>query len=328
MIACSAHLRHTLAPEASAITIASSADLVQRWVNVVQFTLLRDWSWNGLDPSGISVTRIVHLPTRDVQEVVGSITLPRALAPQVRNKLRAALPAGSKGDPRAAIRQSSEVVFFDAYDPKPVPPDFPSEVTVEYLLQPVFRDVAPPDPVTASIRLPVTTPPSQVPRIVSAGIALSEYEKADDYSSTEPRRRMLWFEFADTPTDPQDSYYVRVRAVGPDPMMIREFIRSETQETPLPLDPEWMRLITPGQPKDENGLNAMQPLDRTGAEPHYLAPLPPNLSEASPELFGFSCTKFAWATRVPDGVRRRAVMVRCCGWRACSIRRRRWCVRE
>src|ERR1017187_4912804 len=61
VIACSAHLRHTLSPEASAITFASSADLVQRWVNVVQFTLERDWTWDGLDPAGISVTRIVHL---------------------------------------------------------------------------------------------------------------------------------------------------------------------------------------------------------------------------------------------------------------------------
>jgi hypothetical protein len=287
VMACSAHLRHTLSPEASAITFASSADLVQRWVNVVRFTLDRDWTWNGLDPVGISVTRIVHLPKRNIQEVVGAITLPRALAPQVRNKLRTALPPGAPSDPRAPIRQSADLIFFDAYDPKPISPDFPSEVTADYILQPVFPGVAPPDPVTVSILLPVTTPPSQVPQIVSAGIALSDYVKADDYSSTDPRQRMLWFEFAEAPTDLEDAYYVRVRAVGPDPMMIGDRIPPETQETPLPLDPEWMRLIAPGQPRDENGLNAMQRLGPSPAAPHYLVPLPPNLSESSPELFGF-----------------------------------------
>ena len=297
VMACSAHLRHTLSPEASAITFASAADLVQRWVNVVQFTLERDWTWNGLGPAGISVTRIVHLPKRDIPEVVGAITLPRALAPLVRNKLQAALPAGAHGNPRDAIRQSAEILFFDAYDPKPVTPEpppgvpvtpvYPCEVTVDYILQPMYPGVAPPDPITTSLLLPVTTPPSQVPSIVSAGIALSDYVKANDYSSTEPRQRMLWFEFAETPADPEDAYFVRVRTAGPDPMLIGDLIPPETQETPLPLDPEWMRLIVPGQPRDENGLNAMQALGKSPAEPHYLVPLPPNLSESSPELFDF-----------------------------------------
>ena len=281
VIACSAHLRHTLSPEASAITFASSADLVQRWVNVVQFTLERDWTWDGLDPAGISVTRIVHLPGGDIQEVVGAITLPRALAQQ----LRATAPA----DPRAPVRQSAELIFFDALDPKPVPPRiFPSEITMDYILQPAFKGIGPPGPVNPSILLPVTTPPSQVPRIVSAGIALSEYVKADDYSSTDPRRRALWFEFAEPPRDPDDSYYVRVRALGPDPMLLlRDAVPPETDETSLPLDPEWMRLITPGQPRDENGLNAMQPLQPSPAAPHYLVPRPANLTDSSPELFGF-----------------------------------------
>ena len=289
ILACSAHLRHTLSPEASAVTFASSADLVQRWVNIVQFTLERDWTWDGLDPAGISVTRIVHLPGGDTQEVVGSITLPGALAPQLREKLRAAVPAGGppNSNPRNPLRQSSEFIFFDALDPKPTPPLFPSEITVDYLLQPVFKDVALPNPVSSTILLPVTTPPSQVPQIVSAGIALSEYVKAEDYSSTDPRSRMLWFEFAAKPVDPKDSYYVRVRALGPDPMLLGDLVPPDSQETSLALDPEWMRLITPGQLPDENGLNAMQPLSASSAAPHYLVPLPSNLQDSSPELFGF-----------------------------------------
>jgi hypothetical protein len=298
VLACSAELRHTLSPEASALTFASAADLVQRWIHVVQFTLQRDWTWDGLDEAGIAVTRVVHLPEGDTVEVVGTITLPRALAPQSR--------AGVPADARTPIRQSTELIFFDALDPKPKPPrKFPSEIGVDYVLQPAFKGVPPPDPVSASILLPVTTTPSQVPRILSAGIALSEYQKTADYSSTEPRQRMLWFEFAEPPADPEDAYYVRVRALGPDPMLLsrdipppdavgahpilspHDVLPPDVIETPLPLDPEWMRLITPGQPRDENGLNAMQPLAESPSAPHYLIPLPANLKESSPELFGF-----------------------------------------
>ena len=56
---------------------------------------------------------------------------------------------------------------------------------------------------------------------------------------------MLWFEFAAKPVDPQDSYYVRVRALGPDPMLLGDSVPPDSQETSLALDPEWMRLIAP-----------------------------------------------------------------------------------
>jgi hypothetical protein len=291
VMACSAELRHTLAPEASAITFASAADLISRWINVMQFTLERDWTWNGLDPSGISVTRVVHLPTGDTITGLGSITLPRAMS---RQSL-----AGVPADPRANVRQSTEVIFFDAYDPKPVPPQkFPSEVTLDYVLQPAFRVAPAPPPLNLSILLPVTTRPTQVPRIVSAGIALSEYKKADDYSSTEKRTRKLWFEFAAPPEDPDDAYFVRVLAMGPDPMLLDRNTATDyppdAVETPLPLDPEWMRLITPGQPRDENGLNAMDQVAESATAPHYLIPLPDHLQESSPELFGF----FVYEVRV------------------------------
>jgi hypothetical protein len=69
----------------------------------------------------------------------------------------------------------------------------------------------------------------------------------------------------------------------------------DSVETPLPLDPEWVRLITPGQPRDENGLNTMQRLEGSPAAPrHYLVPVPAGLKESSPELFGF----FVYEVRV------------------------------
>jgi hypothetical protein len=183
ILGCSSELRHTLSPEASALTFASAADLVQRWINVVQVTLQRDWTWDGLDATGIAVTRIVHFPDGDLIQLAGNITFPHALA----KKSISGIP-----DARAPIRQSTEVIFFDAFDPKPkAPRKFPSEITIEYVLQPVFKGLPPPDPISRSILLPITTPPSQVPHIISAGIALSEYQSAPDYSSTEPRQRSL-----------------------------------------------------------------------------------------------------------------------------------------
>jgi hypothetical protein len=74
VLGCSSQLRHTLAPEASAITFASAADLVGRWINVVEFTLQRDWTWDGLEPTGIAFTRIVHFPDGEETELAGSIT--------------------------------------------------------------------------------------------------------------------------------------------------------------------------------------------------------------------------------------------------------------
>ena len=66
---------------------------------------------------------------------------------------------------------------------------------------------------------------------------------ADDYSSTAPRQRYLWIEFdapiADTG---DDTYFGRVLAYGPDPLLA---IGLELQpapltnpEPPLPIDPE------------------------------------------------------------------------------------------
>jgi hypothetical protein len=293
VLACSSDLRHTLSPESSAVTFGSAADLVQRWINVVQFNMLREWTWDGLDPAGITVTRIVHAPDGDTVQPAGAILVPRTVG-------KKAIPL-DRTDSRAPARQSTELIFFDAFDPKPtLPGKFPSELTIEYVLQPTLRDVPQPDPLRRDVLLPVVTPPKQVPRMVSAGLALSEYLSAPDYSSSEPRRRSLWFEFDRPPDDKEDAYFVRVRAIGPDPMLLApDVILNDVVEDPLPLDPEWMRLITPGQPRDDSGLNAMQQAVDSAADlptgsAHYLIPLPPHLTEASPELFGF----FVYEVRV------------------------------
>jgi hypothetical protein len=285
---CSAALRHTLSPECSALTLSSDADATQQWINVLRLSLDRDWSWRGLTPAGITVHRRVQ---RDgplgARELVGTLQLPTAIAP---NSVAAVEP----GNVRAPARQSCELLFFDALDPKPnshaVPPEFPTELTFSYELTPEFEGGGdPPEPLPIpAITVPVTTPPSQVPQLVSAGIALTTYEAAEDYSSSEPRRRRLWLEFAQPPIDPGDAYFVRVLAVAPDPLLTDEHIPELAAEPPLPLDPEWVRMIDVGQSHDDNGARAMQGLPKRDAPDavYGLVPLPEGSSEAAPELFG------------------------------------------
>ena len=278
---CASALRHVLSPERSALALASDAEITQRWINVLQFDLARDWSWDALADEGLAVQRRLGRPGQaDVIELAGTISLPRTLGP-------AALAAlgDAASDPRRAF---SSVVFIDAVDPKPKPGEFPTELSVSYQIVPAMRNgLPPPGSAQAAVLLPVTTAPVQLAQLVSAGIALSPHESAADYSATQQRQRMLWLEFDSAPVDPQDAYFVRVLACAADPLLTDEVITDIEPEPALPLDPEWMRLVTPGQPRDDNGLRAMQRLLRpSAAGAHYLIPLPDGLCADSPELLG------------------------------------------
>lgn len=286
VLGCSAALRHVLSPDGHSIQLASGADLLGRWINVVEVALGRDWTWDGLAEAGITLTRRLRRPNQpDEVAVVGAITLPRALAPSAR--------VGVDDDLRAGQRQSTRLIFFDAFDPKPAPGAFPTEVTAEYELAPALRGVVPEAIPGKSIRLPITTPPVQIPVLRSAGIALSPYQAANDYSATAERSRRLWLELAEPPADPEDAYFVRVLAAAPDPMLIGDALVDsnaipEAPEPPLPIEPEWVRLITPGQPRDESGLSAMQrPTETADARGRFLVPLPEGLTATGAELFGF-----------------------------------------
>jgi hypothetical protein len=289
VMGCSAELAHTLAPDSSAITFSSSTDLLRRWINVVQFDVLRDWTWSGLDTAGITITRVVHFPDgTDLTELEGSVRLPTVIGGKAL--------IGGTPLPRDPARQATSLIFFDAFDPKPkLPGILPSEITIEYRLEPVFQGLAPVEVTSRSILLPITTPPSRTPSVFSAGIALSPFQSADDYSSTAQRQRMLWLDL-NVRGDPAagvpaagDSFYVRVLAQAPDPLLLPgDMTLPDAEESPLPIDPEWMRAITPGQPRDQSGLSAMQELVPSPESPGvYIVPLPPDLQESSPELFGF-----------------------------------------
>jgi hypothetical protein len=269
----SAGLRHILAPDHSSIAFSSNTDLTKHWIVALRVTIDRDWTWDGLAPTGISVAR-------DGTGEVGRIE-PR--------------PTIDSDTLIHADRTGTDLIYFDAVDPKPEPGHFPAELTLEYTLTAQF--VSPPansdPPLDVSVFLPMTTPAAQVPRLVSAGLALSSYVRAPDYSTTDQLRRVLWLEFDRPPDNPRDLYFARVLAYSPDALLEGTLADpDETAEPPLPFGPEPIRTIVPGQSDDRAGFTAMQPLIPSDSPVRFMVPLPPGLPEDAPELFGFFTYEF------------------------------------
>ena len=138
--------------------------------------------------------------------------------------------------------------------------------------------------------VPVTIPPAQVPKIVSAGVALTPYEYSDQYSKTTQRQRVLWIEFDEPVENPADDYFAFVKAYAPDPILIPGQAPVADPKENIPyIAPEFIRVITEGQSDDQAGLNAWQRLiPCSEASPkHFMVPLPPGLHSGANELFGF-----------------------------------------
>jgi hypothetical protein len=263
---CSSTIRHTIGPDGASVSFAAQSDLSLHWLVLLRLTLDRDWTWDGLAHDGLVVQR-------DGQEV-------GRFGP-TRNVNGDALTNPD--------RTQTDLIFIDAIDPKPAPDSFPQELTPKYAMATSFLGTPNADPpLELSIRLPVTTPPTQVPRIVSAGIAMSLYQRTADYSSTEARRKALWIELDNAPADPRDTYFARVLRNAPDPLLSRLADSvPETANPPLSIDPEWTRRIVQNEADDRAGVDAMQRLLPSDSPLHWALPLPPGLSEDSPELFGF-----------------------------------------
>jgi hypothetical protein len=261
-----ATLRHIIGPDGASIAFAAQSDLAQHWLVVLRLTLDRDWSWDGLAPNGLVVRR-------DGTDV-GRFAPPR-------NVNQDAL-----ADPQ---RAQTDLVFVDAIEPKPAAGTPPQELTPTYTVSALMQGTPTVDPpLTLAIRLPVTTPPSQVPKVVSAGIALSPYQRSADYASTSTRNRALWIELEAPPIDPRDRFFARVLRNAPDPLLSsRGETVPETADPPLPIDPEWVRVIVQGEADDRAGLDAMQPMIPSDSALHWALPLPAGLDDDSPELFGF-----------------------------------------
>ena len=175
-------LRNALAADGSWITFATEAELLGHWVCVLDGLLTRDWSWDGLRDEGIAFHRR-DKPANPHSRLAG-FNSPFAVGP---------LAVADDADERSQTR----IVFFDAIDPKPPLGSFPEVITPEWQITPRFRGLA--DNVgdavakTLAVRLPVAVAPRQTPKLVSAGIALSDYSHDGTYSSTEARKRVLSF---------------------------------------------------------------------------------------------------------------------------------------
>jgi hypothetical protein len=68
------------------------------------------------------------------------------------------------------------------------------------------------------------------------------------------------------------------------------------EEGPLPINPEYIRVITPDSSHNHSGLDAMQKMDKsTDTDRHYyILPLPQGLHHESPELFGMFTYEFRY----------------------------------
>lgn len=277
---CSQAIRHVLGPDASTLRVASKGELFGQWLVAVRATLARDWSWDGLHERGFQVLRSLE---GGAATNVGRLEIPPAVNAD----------AIKGGDPH---RSETDLVFLDAVDPKSFTTPHPREIEARYHLEPSLRGpaaLAESDP-PVQIRLPITTPPVQRPRLVSAGVALAPYVRAEDYSSTEPRQRHLWLELERPLDDPRDSLFCRVLGYGPDPELIAAGTDlPEAEEPPLPVDPEPIRTIVPAQPPDQAGLSAMTALvPATPPDPgqppvFYLMPLPAGVTPSDDDLLGF-----------------------------------------
>jgi len=264
---CASSIRHMIGPDCASITFASQSDLALQWIIVIRLILNRDWTWDGLAKDGITIARD--------GKVVGTLGL-----------------NGNVGhdaivDPD---RTQTDLIFFDAIEGKPAAGAFPTTLNPNYTVSWTF--VTGPQaepPLSLTMTLPVTTPPTQVPEIVSAGIAMSPYVRSDDYSTTAVREKVLWVELASVPLNPQDRFFARVLRNAPDPLLTGVTTTSVPgpREPGLPIDPEPVRKIVQGQGDDRAGLSAMQPLIPSDSGLHWSLPLPPGLDANSLELFGF-----------------------------------------
>lgn len=298
---CSQRIRHTLAPDNSSITFASKGDLAQHWLCCIQMSLQRDWTWDGLEDRSFVLERTTRFREDDDATEVQTLEVGDI-------ELRKTAPLGALSNPD---RSHTKLVFIDAIEPnnsrlRPAPhaaeSRLPDLIEATYKMTAAYKRLqgaATDGDYAMSVTLPITTAPAQVPKVVSAGIALSPYIAGENYAETRTRRRMLWVEFAEPVRDSKDTYFARVLCTAPDQLISNNapelFVAPE--EPPLLLDPELIRVISHDQPADDAGLEAMLPMTQaTGpdkdADRFYLLPLPVDLDPESPELFGFFTYEF------------------------------------
>ena len=286
-------LRHTVSADGSTVTVANETELLGQWIVALVLDLQRDWTWTGLAAPTATTNPPQIVFARDAEQL-GVVTIPRVVAPAT---------AGSTNP--APDRSHTKIIFFDSIDPNPAPGTFPTPLSPNYNVMVNFVQAAS-QQFNLPITLPITTPPVQTPKLVSTGIAESPYLFGKNYSETSPRERYLWVEFDQPIADPDDTYFARVLAYGPDPLLAAALYPQNTPaqmlanavEPPLPIQPEPVRVIDSGQSEDYAGLDAMTQMvpaqSAAGGDKRtfYLLPLPQGITSESLELFGFWTYEF------------------------------------
>ncbi len=317
-------IRHSAAPDNTSITFATKADLLNHWIVPVTLLVDRDWSWDGAEIVSAEMWRR-KITLRAAMKAVGEPSRDAFLkdfaAKDVLTNEAVLLAAKEEhvGDLEwkrtiniqalvQSDRSQTYCCFLDGFDPKPADPaDFPAEYYVSYRLKVHFKkeNVDPPaadDDLTLYLHLPVANAPAQTPKIVAAGIAQSRYIRDKPYANTENRQKYLWIEFAEPPLDSNDVYYARMLAYGPDVLLARweGDLLIAPQEPSLPIPPEPIRIISPGNSDDGAGLNAMQEMiPAKDSKVHFLVPAPPGLHPESLEMFGFFTYEFRVGHKIP-----------------------------
>ncbi|MBV9439186.1 MAG: hypothetical protein JOZ24_04255 [Candidatus Eremiobacteraeota bacterium] len=280
----------TIAPDGGSITLASAEEILRHWTVAVQARLARDWAWDAASGGAVSVG-LVAGGAGDT--VIGSVGLPRIAAARAL--------AGTPD------RTASRLIFLHAIDP--TIPDardgFSARAPYRFSLDVPSADPANPialrgDPV--ALRLPVAVNPAGIPKLASAGYALSAYVPTDDYAATLPRERRLWLEVAEAPVK-GDRLFARVLAYAPDPLLYQDAalrLTGPAPDPPLGLDPEYVRTIVPDQSRDDDGLEAMIELTASADDPRtFLIPLPDGVGDDDPRLFGMWTYELRYGHKEP-----------------------------
>ena len=298
---CSNMVRHTMAPDNSSLTFANKKELAGHWLVCTNLYIDRDWTWDGLETSSVIVQRRRRWGRdplaieKKTYETIGDLEMRRI----------ASFQAIQQGEDGKVHREYTRMIFIDVIDMHPVGTALPDEAEVQYTLQPQLRaDADGNTPLsdgkfeTDPLLLPTTINPTQVPKLVGAGIALSPYVRNVPYSATEARQRFLWLEFDKLPDDDHDDIFCRVLAYAPDQLLSNNNpeLMNIPDESPLSIDPEYVRTVTSSSGHEHSGLGAMQKLEKSiDKERHfYLLPTPPGLHPESPELFGLFTYEFRY----------------------------------
>ncbi|MEO1019767.1 MAG: hypothetical protein AAFY56_19055, partial [Pseudomonadota bacterium] len=284
-----AGLRHHLSPDQGALTLSSARELEQRWVNCLNLSINRDWTYKAFAITAFRLERRLDAPAAGIDSLE---TVIRIQPEQAVNDwaLRGSID-----------RESVDLILVDAFQPPLDDRGFPHEFMVAYKLTAFFEN-GEIEVIETSTRLPITYPPKVTPHILSAGLAFSEYQITADYEETIPRQASLWLEVSEpSEKDPRDVLFARLTAEAPDPLLMPSYepVIDSPPPSGLEIDPEYARVIRPGQPDDAAGLSAMQPLvpgptSKDGRSRYYALPIPAHLTSGSPELHGFFTYEFRY----------------------------------